>query len=210
MRYLLALLVPVILAGCASTMNKDQCLVADWRTVGYEDGSAGRSAQWLERRGEDCAKHGIAPDLDAYLSGRDDGLVVFCRPRRGFDIGRRGGNYGNVCPADLEGAFLVAYQDGKGLYDRQYRYNALNNEISNTIAGIDALESDIAGSTVELATADMTIAERADLAVTLKNMAEDRGRLKERLPQLEAEREDALGELEGYRDAVLPRYPGAS
>lgn len=77
MRYLLALLVPVILAGCASTMNKDQCLVADWRTVGYEDGSAGRSAQWLERRGEDCAKHGIAPDLDAYLSGRDDGLVVF-------------------------------------------------------------------------------------------------------------------------------------
>lgn len=56
----------------------------------------------------------------------------------------------------------------------------------------------------------MTIAERADLAVTLKNMAEDRGRLKERLPQLEAEREDALGELEGYRDAVLPRYPGAS
>jgi hypothetical protein len=32
----------LLLAACSTTMNKDECRTVDWRTVGYEDGVAGR------------------------------------------------------------------------------------------------------------------------------------------------------------------------
>ena len=37
----LFLLVVVLVGGCAG-MDKSQCLTADWRTVGFEDGSNGK------------------------------------------------------------------------------------------------------------------------------------------------------------------------
>ena len=35
------LLVESQIAGCANGMGKDQCVVADWATIGYEDGLHG-------------------------------------------------------------------------------------------------------------------------------------------------------------------------
>ena len=32
-----------LLQGCA-TLDKDECMLADWRLIGYEDGVAGKSA----------------------------------------------------------------------------------------------------------------------------------------------------------------------
>ena len=212
MKYLVVISLPVFLliSGCATTMNKDQCLVADWRTAGYEDGTAGRSEEWLARRGDACAKYGVTPNLDEYLVGRNDGLRVFCRPRRGFEIGRRGKYYNNVCPNDLEGPFLVAFQDGKGIFDRERHYNNIEDEIANSLQELDVLDNQITDATVALATGNMSDVDRIDLAINLKNMAEERGRIKERLPQMEADLDQARYDLDTFSASILPKYPGAS
>lgn len=84
----LALGVPA-LGGCAS-MNKDECLALDWRTIGYEDGVAGHSGDRVAQHRKACGKHGVVPDLDRYQQGRSEGLQEFCRPIAGFRYGARG------------------------------------------------------------------------------------------------------------------------
>lgn len=211
MRHILLIALPAILllSGCAKMMNENQCLVADWRSVGYEDGSQGRSEQWLSRRSEACAEFGVTPDLDQYLFGRNQGLEVFCQPRRGFSLALNGTRYENVCPAGLEGPFLAGYRDGQGLRDREIRYNELENRIESSFAELADLDLAIEENTLTLATENMTTQERIAYALDLKNMAEDRGRLSEIIPQLEAERDASLYDLDAYRASIAPKYPGA-
>ena len=62
----LALLATLLVTGCTtSTLSKDECRAVDWRTVGYEDGVAGRSGEQIGRHRQACAEYGVAPDLDA-------------------------------------------------------------------------------------------------------------------------------------------------
>ncbi len=212
MRYLIIMIIPVILflGGCAKMMNENQCLVADWRTVGYEDGSAGRNEQWLAKRSEACAEYGVAPNMDQYLLGRAQGLEAFCQPRRGFDLGSRGNRYENVCPANLEPAFLNALQDGRGLRDRRAILMDLERAVSSAYADLKTLDEEITANTVTLATAeDMTNQERIDYALDLKNMAEERGRIQSDLPKMEADLEAARYDLDMYVASIAPKYPGA-
>ena len=44
MRRIALLLFSLLLAGCAGGMSKKECLYADWRAIGYEDGAQGRDA----------------------------------------------------------------------------------------------------------------------------------------------------------------------
>ena len=50
------------IAGC-STMSADECVTADWRTIGYEDGAAGREVSAISRHRKACAKHGVTAIL---------------------------------------------------------------------------------------------------------------------------------------------------
>ena len=211
MKIALLIAVPfiILLSGCAKTMNENECLIADWRTLGYQDGSQGRPQQWLEKRGEACAEYGIAPNMDEYLGGRMQGLTTYCQPRRGFDMGVRGTRYNNVCPQNLEGEFLYAYQDGRGLRDRQITVGNIENELNATIAELDSLDKQITADTVYIATGVMSRQERIDLALSLKNMAERKGQLQERLPQIDADLNGAHYELDQYRASIAQKYPGA-
>ncbi|WHI45802.1 DUF2799 domain-containing protein [Microbulbifer sp. JMSA004] len=97
-------------------MSKDECYVADWQAIGYEDGAAGRDLSYLGARRESCAKYGISVKTEAYRNGRGEGLELFCTELRGFDQGRSGNNYNGVCPADLEGLFLKGYNSGQDIF----------------------------------------------------------------------------------------------
>lgn len=212
MRNILILLFPtvMVLSGCAKMMNENQCLVADWRTVGFEDGSQGRGEQWISKRSEACSEYGVTVDLDQYLFGREQGLETFCQPRRGFDMGMRGNVYENVCPRALETDFLIAYQDGRELNDRRSEVNQLEHAVSSAYGTLAALSDDITATTVALATApDMTNQERINYALDLKNMAEERGRIQASLPQMEADLGAARYELDSYTANIAPKYPGA-
>lgn len=211
MRIILLLVMPVLmlLSGCAKMMSENECMVADWRTIGYQDGSAGRSESYLEKRGQVCAEYGVAPDMDQYLLGRSQGLIAFCQPSRGFDMGSRGGRYDYVCPSNLEGNFLTAYQDGRGLLDRRVLLGDFEREHSATLNRLDYLEKQITTDTVRLATDPLTSGERVALALSVKEMAEERGRLHERLPQIEVDITNARNDLDMYTASIAGKYPGA-
>lgn len=111
-----------ILSSCAS-LSPEQCKNADWRQIGYTDGANGEPAGRLQEHASACAKADIKPDLEAYLSGRMEGLLSYCQPENGFEVGRRGrpDNVGD-CPPHLRAPFLDQYRQGREI-------NALEGEV---------------------------------------------------------------------------------
>ena len=64
----------LLLQGCATTMNENECVHVDWRTVGYEDGARGEHAHRLVLHRNACAELSVTPDLEAYQAGLREGL----------------------------------------------------------------------------------------------------------------------------------------
>ena len=63
--YLFVCLIGLLLiTGCAS-LDKQECRLADWRMIGYEDGAAGRSGTRIGDHRAACAQHGVIPDMAA-------------------------------------------------------------------------------------------------------------------------------------------------
>ena len=116
------------LSGCAS-MSSDECVASDWSAIGYEDGSRGYTTDRFGQHRQACAKHGITADFSAYQSGRDQGLVEFCQPHRGFSVGANGGSYNGVCSVNLEADFVDAYNAGHQLYTLRSNVNRANSAI---------------------------------------------------------------------------------
>jgi Protein of unknown function (DUF2799) len=95
----LALAALVSLAGCES-MSKQECQVADWQRVGFNDGAKGQSERRLAAYTEDCAEAGVQPDAQAYRRGWDSGIQRFCTAANGWREGVLGHSGKNaVCQA---------------------------------------------------------------------------------------------------------------
>ncbi len=118
-----ALLVGSLLAAGCATLNKEECLQADWRTIGLEDGSKGYPLTRISEHRKACAEHRVQPNLSHYRAGHQEGVRLFCVPRRAYQLGLRGRSYQGVCPKDLEADFLAYYTTGKEIYqlNRQLR-----------------------------------------------------------------------------------------
>lgn len=115
------------LAGCAS-MSPQQCLVANWGEQGYSDGRNGYPLTRLMAHRQACAEVGIAPDPAFYRQGWDQGVFEYCTPANGMAQGRAGHSYRNVCPPQLEGAFVYWHQLGRNVYEAQRQVDDLNRE----------------------------------------------------------------------------------
>jgi len=190
------------LAGCSS-MSASECLATDWQTVGYEDGVVGYSGNRIGHYRKACGEHGIAPDLTAYQQGREQGLREFCKPLNGFRVGARGKGYDGVCPAELDEAFLDAYQSGRQLYTMRSRVGSTAQEISSMRAELERIDADLVSVGAQILDTSTTQEHRAQLLVDSKHMAERRGEIKARIPQLEAALAVYQRELDDYR-AALP------
>ncbi len=136
----------VALGSCAA-MSPEECAVADWRAIGYQDGAAGLGMQRYTEREQACAKAGVAADINQYQIGRQDGLGSFCVPSSGWAAGLRGYQYQGVCPAALEGDFMMGYRDGQIAYqaqkaesDARGRLDTVRNEIQRLNDKIDVFD----------------------------------------------------------------------
>jgi hypothetical protein len=192
----------LLLTACSTSMTRDECRTVDWRTVGYEDGVAGRPGDRIARHRKDCAEHGVTPDLDAYLSGRSAGLREYCQPNNGYRAGVTGAIYYDTCPAELAPAFLAAYESGRELYVRERRVTDADQAIEARRAEIARLESSIASRAFVLANNSATPEERTQALLDTRNHAERIGRLKAEISTLEQERARYAQELEVYRSTV--------
>jgi len=132
----------LVFQGCA-TLSEKECMSADWRTIGFEDGTRGFPTQRISKHREACAEHGIAPDLEIYMAGHREGVRQYCVPAKGFTLGRSGKRYNGVCPEDLENAFLAAFDDGQAAYRLQREINQLQKDARRVQAEQEALQHDI-------------------------------------------------------------------
>ena len=194
-------LVAVGLSGCAG-MSEQECLVTDWRAVGFEDRAAGRAETSIAGFRQACGQHGIAPNLDQYRSGHAEGVEVYCRPSRGFDEGRRGRRYQNVCPLDIEPGFLAAYNEGRQLYELESTLRAIDNQIAARHSRLEAIDKKLANTAIAII-ADGTGAERrAELLLETKSLSDEHGAIEIELEELEIQRVLAEGELLAYQETL--------
>lgn len=136
-----ALMVTVLVQGCAS-LNREECLVADWRLIGYQDGVAGKSAARVGSYREDCAKHAVVPDLAAYQAGREQGLLEYCRPDNGYRVGQSGQGYPAVCSSATEVDFRKAYEAGREIHLARAALNSTQKQIDAQRQLLRSLEHD--------------------------------------------------------------------
>lgn len=133
----------VFLASCQS-LSKDECIAADWRVIGEQDGSEGREPQ--ARFGQHvkaCERAGVIPDQTLWNQGYQQGLFNFCTPLRGLSHGQAGQVYNNVCPPSLEAGFLSGYNLGREEYDKKSDIRNLENRINAREREIDQIEEDL-------------------------------------------------------------------
>ncbi len=198
---LLLAIVSLGLGGCAS-MNADECAASDWSAVGYEDGSRGYTSERFGAHRKACAKHGITADFQAYQRGREQGLVEYCQPGRGFSLGANGSRYNGVCAADLEPEFLDAYNAGRKLYTLRANVNAANSQIYARESELEAAENRIVAAELLLINKETTTEERVALIVELKELSERTGQLEAEIKQLVAERAQHEQDLAYYEQTV--------
>ena len=188
-------------AGCAS-MTPEECLHADWRVVGYEDGAAGRGAATLGNHREACAKVGVTPDFAAYQAGRREGVRQFCHPANAYRLGRGGYTYTGICPADLEPGFLDALDEGLFVYGLETAVDEVAGEIGSIDYAIAENDEDMAEAEEQLEQADLSDEERRRLRKHVYELARENGRL-------EADRRTLVAELR-VREARLRDHLGGN
>jgi hypothetical protein len=193
------------LGGCAG-MDADECRTADWRAIGYEDGIQGQSAAYFGTRRKACAEHGVSADFDAWLAGRGEGVAHFCRPQNGYQLGAQGHPDPGVCPVVLEAAFVAAHAAGYGLYERGALVDRLRRKLHHSRRRAQEIEHLLAERTALLLAPHLAGAERARIAVDLKQLTEERIDLARAIERLEDEHAAAELEYEHYRGAI--RQPG--
>lgn len=126
------LLVTLLVLSACSTISEEECLAADWYSIGFEDGSKGYPVSRIGNYREDCAEVGVAPDAEQYREGRLVGLESFCTYERGYSEGKRGARNRNVCPpGPLEAEFTDGYSDGRYVYDLNQQIRGLERDLAD-------------------------------------------------------------------------------
>jgi len=132
----LTLLAAAMLLGACASMDKAQCVNANWYAIGLEDGGQGRTLDRLGERRRACAEHGVQPDAERYAAGRNEGLKSYCTYDQGFRAGRGGNAYNSVCPEPAARDFLAGYERGREIYGLQKRLDEVNSDIKKTKASL--------------------------------------------------------------------------
>jgi hypothetical protein len=175
LRLLMISIAGLALSGCAS-LSEDECMTADWESIGYQDGSRGYDAGRIANHGEACAEFAIKPDRALYEEGRARGLEIFCTGRNGIRMGRQGYSYNGVCPPSLEPSFLQGYDLGRSMHDLDAHMSELRNEIQRVQAALRREEPPLSDR------------DRDYLLYRLRDLEREYGRSEAELRRMESDR----------------------
>lgn len=110
------LLVATLLLSSCATLSKEECVVGNWQSIGYNDGVAGYSSERLAAHSKACAKVNVAPDYQAWERGRKLGLQQYCTVNNAYNIGLQGRDLNNVCPTSTVNSLREANRQGRQYY----------------------------------------------------------------------------------------------
>lgn len=162
----------LLVGGCA-TLDKDECVNADWQSIGYEDGARGYKTSRIANHRKACAKHGIAPDFDRYERGRLKGLEEWCTPRNGYRQGLGGKGYSGACPEPLEGTFLKAYTYGKDVRAYASTIQRQEHDLKKMVTELDAMDQELGAMEDELVSPGVSPRRRRQLLGEIRQLEED-------------------------------------
>ncbi|MBN2752456.1 MAG: DUF2799 domain-containing protein [Rhodospirillaceae bacterium] len=182
-------------------MNKNECLTADWRTIGFHDGADGQTASTIDSHRQACAEYGVVPNLDRYLNGRNDGLKEYCRPARGYQEGLAGHTYGGVCPSKLEKAFVAAHKTG-------FRIHEMESDIRNQERTLRDKERHLKDAHKALAEAQSTIIASNDPKARARALADLQTRTGEK-KALERDIENLKRRIDRLKQQLDQNHSGA-
>ncbi len=197
----LMLMAVAALGGCAS-MSSEECANSDWAAIGYEDGARGYTTDKFGSHRKACAKHGVTADFTAYQEGREEGLVEYCQPSRGYNLGANGGKYYGVCDIAMEEEFLDAYRVGSQLHVLRSNVNNANSRIYSKEAELKRTKEKIRAKQAELISEDVTTQDRVMLLADLKDLSEHTGELEAEIEELIADKARYEYELRDYEQTV--------
>ena len=135
----LAGVVPIAFLGCA-TMSALDCVTADWKTLGEQDGAEGQPLSKMEERRKACIKHAVRLDDAAYKVGREAGLAVYCTEQGGFTAGQNGSFYHGVCTGVAYSLFGGGYARGQTLWHAVQEFRGAEYRVSEIEKRVDRLE----------------------------------------------------------------------
>lgn len=184
----------LLLSSCA-TLSKNECLNADWLTIGYEDGVQAKARDRIGLHREACAEHGITPDFRSYQQGYDEGIRIFCTPRNGFYKGRDGHSYSGVCPADIESLFLDAYNSGREIHLQSREVADIQREIQTIENRLNYLDDAIPKKEKRLFSDGVSKEQRRKLYEKIEEMKTESTNLEYDHQQLLNEKYDAEDQL---------------
>lgn len=173
----------LLLSGCA-TLSKDECLTADWYSIGYEDGANGYPDTRIASHREACAKHGVTPDLRDYQDGHEEGLLGFCTERNGFNRALSGYQYNGICPPSLEPAFLDGYEAGRQIYTVRSEVSSLESEQHSNEAEIDRIDEVLIEKEASLFATGTPDDQRRVIYEEIAQLKERKGELTQRNQEL--------------------------
>ena len=131
------------LKGCA-TISKTECLAGNWSDLGYRDGIRGVSQSRISDYANTCSKHGRQIDRAAYTARYAAGLTLYCVPDNGYEIGRQGSRFTNVCAAPQYEGFREAFYEGREHYEvEQERKRMIRAEHDQLKHYVDDTEDEI-------------------------------------------------------------------
>lgn len=188
----------VVFTAC-STMNKNECLTADWKTIGYGDGTNGYKASRISQHRSACAEHGVAPNLNAYNAGREQGLSQYCIPSRGYYKGLSGSRYNGVCRNHQEAAYLDAFNYGTAVYKEVRILDNMKREYSNEEHRIRQLERSLDFKEHEMISGKLSKLKAYKLLQETKEMSEELGKAKLNLSNLSADINNQAGRIEDMK-----------
>lgn len=199
---LIALICATLLSACA-TLSRNECVTADWQTIGLEDGSKGYPVNRIGDHRKACAEHGVTPDLESYQTGHANGLRLYCVPRNGYQVGKRGGSDAGLCPTDLQGAFSAALSSGQEIYQAEKAVENWQKSLSNTLERLDVVTSRYHAQSDAIVAEGNTAEQRAALLADIKSLQLEKLRLQGKLE----EDGQALHEAEAFLHYRLEESP---
>ncbi|MCP4187830.1 MAG: DUF2799 domain-containing protein [Gammaproteobacteria bacterium] len=102
--------------GCA-TLNENECKAANWKAIGFEDGSHGMDlARQFKRHRKACVEHGIKANFNQYKLGHKEGIRRYCVPVQGYKLGKSNRHFPGNCPTDLIAGVRRGYNLGHEIY----------------------------------------------------------------------------------------------
>ena len=183
-------------------MSAAECQYQDWHAKGLIDGMQGKTSAQFLRYARACDKHGMQPNQQDYMSGRNEGLKHFCTRETGFDQGIGNNEYHGVCPVAIEQQFLSGYHIGREMFVARNRVQNIDSTITYNQIQIARLQKDVVSLEKKIIDSESEESTRQGNLDAIKRKTSRIGALRQQIYEMRGDRPEAVRQCQEVRSRV--------